>query len=507
MSKKSLLAVIGVVALLNILSRFFGFFREAVIGYQFGTSDKADSIVLAYTIPMFLYTVLGGAITTAFISIYKKMTKEDEKRQFQEVLFTYTCIGMAFLSLLLVVFAGPIVQVLFPGLSAKTEETTVYLFRWMAPSSLFLVLSMWLTGILNIYNRFFMPACSTLANNAGFVVLVLILYPFLGIDAYNVGALTGAIVMCILLAIEIKKYNIMTFRFRLNMKDGAYVQRFFRMMIPILLGGATLQFYFLIQRMFASDLSEGVIAALNYASKLVQLPQVVLMTAVTTVIYPKLAGEASKGNSEGVNLMYEKGLKALLLCIGGATIFVYVYAHEIIESVFQYGSFTEDSTMLTATLLKWFVIGMFAHGANVYVTRFFYALERPFFPVVSGVIAVFVINVSLIYLFMESMGASGVALATTISAFVQFIALIIVGKGKLGLSIRSSLLSGSIWSFLLLLTVVTVLIGWGLPLENSIGRLIIGGILFVITVLLAGAVTKIPEISSLFNKLKRKGIK
>ncbi|WRU95348.1 lipid II flippase MurJ [Priestia filamentosa] len=351
MSKKSLLAVIGVVALLNILSRFFGFFREAVIGYQFGTSDKADSIVLAYTIPMFLYTVLGGAITTAFISIYKKMTKEDEKRQFQEVLFTYTCIGMAFLSLLLVVFAGPIVQVLFPGLSAKTEETTVYLFRWMAPSSLFLVLSMWLTGILNIYNRFFMPACSTLANNAGFVVLVLILYPFLGIDAYNVGALTGAIVMCILLAIEIKKYNIMTFRFRLNMKDGAYVQRFFRMMIPILLGGATLQFYFLIQRMFASDLSEGVIAALNYASKLVQLPQVVLMTAVTTVIYPKLAGEASKGNSEGVNLMYEKGLKALLLCIGGATIFVYVYAHEIIEAVFQYGSFTEDSTMLTAIRL------------------------------------------------------------------------------------------------------------------------------------------------------------
>jgi putative peptidoglycan lipid II flippase len=310
-----------------------------------------------------------------------------------------------------------------------------------------------------------------------------------------------------LLAIEIKKYNIMTFRFRLSMKEGAYVQRFFRMMIPILLGGATLQFYFLIQRMFASDLSEGVIAALNYASKLVQLPQVVLMTAVTTVIYPKLAGEASKGNSEGVNLMYEKGLKALLLCIGGATVFVYVYAHEIIEAVFQYGSFTEDSTMLTATLLKWFVIGMFAHGANVYVTRFFYALERPFFPVVSGVIAVFVINVSLIYLFMESMGASGVALATTISAFVQFIALIIVGKGKLGLSIRSSLLSGSIWIFLLLLTVVTVLIGWGLPIENSIGRLIIGGILFVITVLLAGAVTKIPEISSFFNKMKRKVIK
>lgn len=69
------LKIVGAVAVINIVARLFGFLREMIIGYQYGTSYIADSIFTAYTIPNFLYLVIGGAFTTAFISIYNQKNR------------------------------------------------------------------------------------------------------------------------------------------------------------------------------------------------------------------------------------------------------------------------------------------------------------------------------------------------------------------------------------------------------------------------------------------------
>ena len=74
------LKIIGAVAIINIVARVFGFFREAVIGYQYGSTHIADGIFTAYTLPNFLYLVVGGAFTTALISIYNK--KETDQSMF-----------------------------------------------------------------------------------------------------------------------------------------------------------------------------------------------------------------------------------------------------------------------------------------------------------------------------------------------------------------------------------------------------------------------------------------
>ena len=57
-----LFKIIGAVAIINIAARLFGFGREVVIGIQYGTSTVADAIATAYTIPNFIYLVLGGDV-------------------------------------------------------------------------------------------------------------------------------------------------------------------------------------------------------------------------------------------------------------------------------------------------------------------------------------------------------------------------------------------------------------------------------------------------------------
>lgn len=504
--KNSVIKIIGAVAVINLVSRFLGFIREVIIGYHFGTSFLADSVITAYTIPNFIYVVAGGALTTAFISVYSKSEDSIIQTQIREVLYTYTVIIFSFISILFMVFPSFWTGIFFSGLSEAELKTTANLFKIMAPSTLFLVLSMFLSGILNVNERFRLTAIAPLVNNVLYVLIALLLFPILHEAAYGWGALFASIAMLFMLIKGIRKLGLSTLKPRFSMKDKEYLVRFFKISIPILLGGATLQFYFLIHRIFASSLESGFISALNYASKLVQLPQSILMAAVTTVIYPLITKRIKEQNYSELGKMYSSGMQYLLFLMIPSTIFLYFYAEEVIRIVFENGSFDYQSTLMTSNLLKITVIGMFAHAANLYVTRFYYALERAILPVVSGVLAVFGVNILIIVLFIEQYGANAIAWATTISAFIQLVILMLFARWKLNLvidgirNILKQILLGVI-----IVIIVIALVQW-VPVKSDIIKLGIGFLTIAVCVVGGSYMLKIKEIEVLLAiGRKRKG--
>jgi len=100
--------VIGAVAIINIIARLFGFFREMVIGFQYGSGAIADSIFTAYMIPNFLYLVVGGAFTTAVISILNRETTD--KALFVKQSFTIVLFTISILTIIMLVFTNPIIE-------------------------------------------------------------------------------------------------------------------------------------------------------------------------------------------------------------------------------------------------------------------------------------------------------------------------------------------------------------------------------------------------------------
>ena len=308
-----------------------------IIGYHFGTSFKADSIIAAYTIPNFLYIAAGGALTTAFISLYTK-APDDTKQELKNVIFTYTFIIFGAVSISFLVIPSLWMRIFFRAITQNKSRDKV-LFQITGISTVFLVSSMIFSGLLNLHDRFRASALAPFINNLAFVGLALALFPIFGIQAYAIGAFIGSLLMMIPLIREMKKNDLMTFRFQVKMKDSHYLTRYLKVMIPILLGGATLQFYFLIHRIFASELQEGLLAALNYASKLVQLPQTILMTAVTTVIYPLIAKTIAKKEYNKLSKMYNDGMAYLLYLMVPISVFVFLTPRRLIGFVFEYGSF------------------------------------------------------------------------------------------------------------------------------------------------------------------------
>lgn len=504
MNKNRFLKIIGVVAIINLLSRFLGFIREVVIGYHFGTSALADGIITAYTIPNFLYVVAGGAITTAFISVYNKANSSQIQNDIRNVIFTYTLIIFSCISIVFVLFPQSWILLFFRGLGAEETQITSELFQIMAPSTLFLILSMYLSGILNVNDRYQITATAPLVNNFLFIFVAILLFPVLGEKAYGWGAISGAVIMLIILVRSMKKVGISSFRIQFSMKEKGYLFRFLKISIPILLGGATLQFYFLIHRIFASSLEAGYIAALNYSSKLVQLPQSILMSAVTTVIYPLIAKKISEGNQRDLSKMYSEGIQYLSFLMIPSTIFMFFYAEDIVTIIFGNGNFDERSSIITSELLKISVFGMFAHAANLYVTRFYYAMEKAILPVFSGILAVFGLNVLIMVVFLDDYGASSIAWATTISAYFQLMILVLAGPRMLGIKIgdKKNLLKHLILGLLLvgvgMFVRQSLYTQWEI-LNTVIGFLVIGGAFVV-----GARLLRMKEINKIFMIGRRK---
>ncbi|SEJ62634.1 putative peptidoglycan lipid II flippase [Bhargavaea ginsengi] len=498
-----ILKIIGAVAVINIVARLFGFAREVLIGHQFGTGAIADSIITAYTVPNFIYLIAGGALTTAFISVYHR--SEQEKGSLVRETFTGISVFILLVTALLTVFAGPVLRLLFGGMEEEGYALAHELYLWMMPSAFFLVLSTWLSGLLNVNDRFQMSSFAVLLYNFLFFAIPFAFTGVFGAESYGYGALIAAVLMAGFLFWGVSRLKMYSFRVKwpLGGSQGAL----WKMALPIMLGGATLQFYFLIHRIYSAGLGEGTVSAVNYASKLTQFPQAILMTAVTTVIYPLLSRKMGEGDHAAVSSVYRKGIRALTLLVIPAAIFIWFFAEPMTRLVFGHGSFTEESLALTAPYVQLFGLSIFFISLNTYITRFYYAAGNSLIPVLFSVLGVFLVNIAVIRLTIGEIGGAAIAWGTIAGSALNAGLLMGYAAGKLNLSVKEG--NGAGWKLpiiLLLLIPSAAMIRWlsdeatGGAFSEAAGGALIFGLIYLVLLI----VFRLPESKQLILMLKRK---
>src|SRR5690606_27330626 len=254
--------------------------------------------------------------------------------------------------------------------------------------------------------------------NAAFVGIGVALTAWLGPESYGVGAMVSALMMGAFLFYGIKRANLSWLSASFSLTPD--IKRLWLFELPILFGGAALQFYFIIHRIAADGLGSGAIASVNYASKLTNFPQAIMMTAVTTVIYPMLARKEGEGDTKTVRALYRKGMLYLAVLLAPATAIAYFFAEPLVRLIFGHGNFDEKSILMTVPIFQVFALSMFFLAANTYVTRFYYAKGNSLIPIIFSLISVFGINIAIIFAFIDEMGAAAIGWGTVISAAVNY---------------------------------------------------------------------------------------
>ena len=174
----------GMISGMILFSRLLGFVREALTANLF-TRAETDPFFAAFVIPDFMYYLLvGGALSAAFIPLFSEYLakgEEDEGWKMASTFLNVTIILLAFFSLLGIVFARQLAPLQAYQMKEGKLELLIELTRMMFPAVFFTALAGLMGGVLNSYQRFFIPAFGPILYNVGIILGAWFLGPRFGI--------------------------------------------------------------------------------------------------------------------------------------------------------------------------------------------------------------------------------------------------------------------------------------------------------------------------------------
>ncbi|MEL6138206.1 MAG: murein biosynthesis integral membrane protein MurJ, partial [Cyanobacteria bacterium J06628_6] len=313
MAKRSLAGIAGIVAIATLISKLFGLIRQQAIAAAFSIGPVADAYGLAYVIPGFLMVLLGGIngpFHSAIVSVVARRKKSDIA-PLVETITTIVGLGLLILTVLVVLFASPIVDVLGRGFSATElglESRTIAItqLRIMAPMALFAGLIGIGFGTLNAADQYWLPSVSPLFSSVSIVAALGVLYLVLGGNitdpryalvggvALAVGTLLGAVLQWLVQVPVLWRSGLGRPRLRFDLQDPG-VRAVLKVMGPATFSSGMMQINVYTDLIFAAFIP-GTLAALNYANLLIQMPLGIISNVILVPYLPVFARLADPTN-------------------------------------------------------------------------------------------------------------------------------------------------------------------------------------------------------------------
>lgn len=420
------------ITILATITRIIGFLREMMIAAFFGAKKFTDSFIVAQAIPGVLAGLISGALSAVFIPLYaewrEKKGKEEAER-FTSILLTDILIILIGTTLLAYFLAPFIVNILAPGFNQETRNLTLSFTYIMLPSIIFWGTYGLITGLYNSQKSFFIPNLAGLLGSVIFIISIFLFHKIFGAYILPWGYLANVFVQYILLIPALKRIGV-NLRWEFNLKYEG-LKKALILIGPIFLGQSVGILNMAVDRIFGSYLSEGSISALNYASRIYQLPMNLFVNALATAIYTDLAFSAQNDNLEKFKLSIEKIIRALLFFIIPATFGLIFLSTPIVQLAFQRGAFDAIATQRTSESLTFYSIGLVFMSINLIMVRGFYALHDTKTPTINSILAL-LSNIALNTIFIKPLAHRGLALATSLASFISFVLLYRSFRLKIG---------------------------------------------------------------------------
>ena len=409
---------------MTTISRVFGLLRDAVIAAYFGAGTGTDAFFVAFKIPNYLRRVFGeGAFSQAFVPVLNDIrSKQGEEEAHRLVNHVAGSLGMILFAVTVVgVIAAPVLIMVFaPGFIGNHEkfDLSVDLLRVTFPYIFFISLTALAGGVLNTYGRFGVPAFTPVLLNVAMILTIVFLSPHFKepIIALAWGVLIAGVLQLLFQ---------LPFLARLKMlprprPDWHYpgVKRIISLMIPALFAVSISQINLIVDLLLASFLQEGSITWLYNSDRIMEFPLGVFGVALATVILPELSRRHAEGASHDFSRVLDWAVRWAVLITLPATLGMVLLAGPMLTTIFQYGAYTPRHVTMTSLSLITYSLGLSGHVLiKIFASGHFSRLDTKT-PVKAGVAAI-ISNIILCLVFVVPFKHAGLALATSLAAYVN----------------------------------------------------------------------------------------
>jgi len=409
----------------TLASRVTGFMRDIMLAAILGAGPVADAFFVAFRLPNHFRAIFAeGAFNAAFIPAYARIRTqggEQAASEFGDRIFTLLVASQVLLLALALLFTPQVIEVLAPGFSREPHQfaLAVSLTRITFPYLLLITLVTLWGGILNALHRFAAAAAAPILLNVAMMATLAAAVYFPGPGyAAAWGVLISGVLQAALVGGDTYRAGVMTF-FR-GLRLDSDVRRFFKALVPATIGSAGTQLALFADTIIASFLSAGAISALYYADRIDQLPIGVIGIAVGTVLVPEMTHRLAAGNEVGARSAQNRAIEfALLLAIPCVVGFL-VVPGLIMRALFMRGAFTGADAHAAALTLMAYTIGLVPFVLIRSVVAPFLARGDTATPVKAALTGT-AINIVFKLLLMVPLAQVGLALATSIGAWINFV--------------------------------------------------------------------------------------
>lgn len=416
----------------TLVSRVLGFLRDLVVARLFGADGATDAFFVAFRIPNVMRRLFAeGAFAMALVPVLHEHKEREGpaalKRLVDDAAGTLAA-ALLLISALGILLAPILVAVLAPGFSRDPGQWGLAseMLRITFPYVTFISLTALAGGILNIHERFGVPAFTPAILNLSLIACAIFLAPHLErpVLALAWGVLIAGIAQLGFQLPFLARLGLLP-RPRLNPHHPG-IRRALRLMGPAILGSSAAQINLLLGTVIASFLTAGSISWLYYSDRLLELPVGVLGAGLGTVILPRLARRHALGDSESFSCTIDWALRWLLVLGLPATLGLSLLAEPIVATLFYSaggevgagGAFGTHDVRMTSHSLAAYAVGLLGFLGVRVLAPAYYARQEMGTPVRLGLLAVG-LNAVLSLSLMGPLGHLGLALATSLAAFAN----------------------------------------------------------------------------------------
>jgi putative peptidoglycan lipid II flippase len=405
------------------LSRICGFVRDVFIAQFLGVSYFSDVFFAAFRLPNFFRRVFGeGALNNAFVPIF--VEKKDDKKVFVQNVFSLLFYALLLFTLILQIFMPFFMKIFFPGFLQveKSFELLVALSRITIFYLIFISLVSLLSAVLNSLGKFAIPSSAPIILNLTLIASFFVFGNIAPNYAYalSYGVFVAGILQFAYLMFFTYRQGIFIYPKLPSLKVFADkdIKKFFKKLLPGVIGANVMQINLLIDSIFAS-LIFGAMSYLYYADRVNQLPLAMIGIAIGVALLPMMSRKIQEEKKDEAIKLQNLALEVCLILVIPAALALNALSYPIISTLFERGKFTSYESLMVAKALGIYACGLPAYVLVKVMEPAFFArgdTKTPMQIAFSCLFSNLVFN-SLFYL--ANFGFVGIALSSVLSSYLN----------------------------------------------------------------------------------------
>jgi putative peptidoglycan lipid II flippase len=308
----------------TLLASLLGLFRDRLLNATYSNYPVGlDAYTVAFIIPDFMFFVLtSGALSVTFIPVFNERLQAGNKWSAWRL--SYSMINLMALitlcaSVLIIIFADPIVGLLWPGLSESGHSLAVSMMRVIAVNPFVFAVASVIASMQQAIGRFTFFALAPLIYNIGIIIGITQFTEgiwIFGVQVFEGGIMGVAlgVVFGSLLQLLVSSLGLLGTGFEYEFKI-AWRNKGFRRVLQLLPARSLDQgmdyVNTIVETSLASRLAEGMIRNYQQALTLHMVPINLIGVAISTAAFPQMTERLSQGRPD----LFKKELQVVLRVI------------------------------------------------------------------------------------------------------------------------------------------------------------------------------------------------